>query len=148
MHEGRTVAANIRRMMYYLLATNTGEVLTMLAALIVGLPLPLTPVQILWINLATDTCMAIPLGLEPGSESNMRERPRTLKSSLFSRFMISRLIVVAVTMAAITLGFYVYFSGVHGHEYGRTIAFNALVVMQWASAFAARSDYTSAFIRL
>lgn len=148
MHEGRTVAANIRRMMYYLLATNAGEVLTMLSALVIGLPLPLSPVQILWVNLVTDTCMAIPLGLEPGSKSNMLEKPRSLKSSLLSRFMTSRLIVVAITMAATTLGCYIFFSNKFDHEYGRTIAFNALVVMQWASAFTARSDYTSLLARL
>lgn len=148
MHEGRTVAANVRRMMYYLLATNAGEVLTAITALIVGWPLPLAPVQILWVNLATDTSMVIPLGLEPGRKANMDERPRSLKSPLLSKFMVSRLIVVAIAMAAVTLGTYWFYSNAHGHEYGRTIAFNALVVMQWASAFAARSDYSSVFARL
>lgn len=141
MHEGRTVAANIRRMMYYLLATNTGEVLTAITALLAGLPVPLAPVQILWVNLVTDSCLVIPLGLEPGREANMKERPRTLQSPILSRFMVSRLIIVAVAMAVVALSCYVFFSKAYGHEYGRTIAFNALVVMQWASAFAARSDY-------
>lgn len=148
MHEGRTVAANIRRMIYYLLATNAGEVLTAISALIAGLPLPLAPVQILWVNLATDTCMVIPLGLEPGRRANMDERPRSLKAPLLSSFMISRLIIVAITMATAAVGTYVFFSNMHGHEYGRTIAFNTLVVMQWASAFTARSDYSSLFARL
>lgn len=148
MHEGRTVAANIRRMMYYLLATNAGEVLTALTALILGWPLPISPVQILWINLVTDTSMAIPLGLEPGSRRNMNERPRSLKSSLLSTYMMSRLVIVAIIMAAVTLASYGYYSNLYGHEYGRTIAFNALVVMQWASAFTARSDYSSLLSRL
>ena len=63
--EGRTIVANIRRMLVYLLATNAGEVLVTLGALIIGLPLPLVAVQILWINLATDTFLVIPLGVEP-----------------------------------------------------------------------------------
>lgn len=148
MHEGRTVAANVRRMIYYLLATNAGEVLTAVSALIAGLPLPLSPVQILWVNLATDTCMVIPIGLEPGRKMNMREYPRSLKSPLLSKFIISRLIIVAIAMAVVALGTYAFFNNKYGHEYGRTIAFNALVVMQWASAFAARSDYQSVFARL
>ncbi len=148
MHEGRTVAANIRRMIYYLLATNAGEVLTAISALVAGLPLPLSPVQILWVNLATDTCMVIPIGLEPGRKMNMLEQPRSLKSPLLSRTIISRLIIVAIAMAVVALGTYVFFSNRYDHEYGRTIAFNALVVMQWASAFAARSDYQSVIARL
>src|SRR5690606_33363801 len=117
----RTVAANVRRMMYYLLATNAGEVLTMLAALVAGLPLPLSPVQILWVNLVTDTSMVIPIGLEPARKNNMREHPRSLKSPLLSRAIVSRLITIAVVMAAIALGTYVFFSNKYGHEYGRTI---------------------------
>lgn len=148
MYEGRTVAANIRRMLYYLLATNAGEVLTAVSALVGGWPVPLAPVQILWVNLATDTCMVIPLGLEPGKAANMYERPRSLKSSILSRFMVSRIILVAIVMASIALGLFIAFSNLYDHAYGRTIAFNALVVMQWASAFTARSDYESTFSRL
>lgn len=148
MHEGRTVAANVRRMIYYLLATNAGEVLTAVAALVAGLPLPLSPVQILWVNLVTDTSMVIPIGLEPSRKINMQERPRSLKSTLLSKAMVSRLIIVAIAMAVVALSSYVFFSNKYGHDYGRTIAFNVLVVMQWASAFAARSDYQSVFARL
>src|SRR5690606_18811703 len=130
------------------LATNAGEVLTAISALIAGLPVPLAPVQILWVNLVTDTCLVIPLGLEPGKASSMQERPRSLKSSILSMFMVSRLIIVAIAMAIVALGTYIFFSNKFDHAYGRTIAFNALVVMQWASAFAARSDYRPSFSRI
>ena len=63
MREGRTIIANIRRMLFYLLSTNTGELITMLGALLIGIKTPLEPVQILWVNLVTDTSMVIPLGL-------------------------------------------------------------------------------------
>src|SRR5690606_31600905 len=63
--EGRKTYNNIRRMLFYLLATTLGEVLTMIAALLIGLPLPVTAVMILWVNLVTDTALVIPLGLEP-----------------------------------------------------------------------------------
>lgn len=148
MHEGRTIFANIRRMLFYLLSTNAGEVLTMLGALAIGMPLPIVPVQILWINLVTDTSMVIPLGLEPGEKSNMKNKPKRLNEPILSKFIISRMILVALSMAAITLTLYGIFSTQYDHEYGRTIAFSALVVMQWSNAFNARSDYESLFRRL
>lgn len=148
MYEGRTIASNIRRMLYYLLSTNAGEVLTALAALLSGWPVPLAPVQILWVNLVTDTSMVIPLGLEPGKSAKMSEKPRSPRAPVLSKFMVSRIVLVAVVMAIMAFGSFVIFSLRFDNEYGRTIAFNVLVVMQWASAFAARSDYESTFSRL
>lgn len=148
MHEGRTIFANIRRMLFYLLSTSAGEVLTMIGALAIGMPLPIVPVQILWINLVTDTAMVIPLGLEPGEKSNMKNKPKRINDPILSRFIISRMILIALSMAVLTLTLYAIFSAQFGHEYGRTIAFSALVVMQWSNAFNARSDYESLFRRL
>lgn len=148
MREGRTIFANIRRMLYYLLATNTGEVLTMIGALALGIPLPLLPVQILWVNLVTDTAMVIPLGLEKGEKSALLQKPLDPKAPILSKFMVSRMVLFALTMTTVTLAMYLLFSNWYGHEYGRTIAFSALVVMQWASAFSARSDNESLFKRL
>jgi len=145
MREGRTIFANVRRMLYYLLSTNTGEVLTTLGALIIGLPVPLVPVQILWINLVTDTSMVIPLGLEPGEKANMTAKPKHPDAPILSKFMVSRMILIAITMAVLTLVTYALFSDSHDQEYARTIAFNTLVVMQWSSAFCARSDSESLF---
>lgn len=148
MREGRTIFANVRRMLFYLLSSNTGEVLTMIGALIINVPLPLVPVQILWINLVTDTSMVIPLGLEPGEKSNMDQKPHHPNAPILGKFMISRMALIAVTMATLTLGLYITYSTQYGHDYGNTIAFSALVVMQWASAFAVRSDHESVFSRL
>ena len=148
MHEGRTVTGNIRRMLYYLLATNAGEALTAIGALVAGMPVPLAPVQILWVNLVTDTCMVIPLGLEPGKARNMYERPRRVDAPILSKFMVSRLAFVAILMASVGLGIFSFFSMRYGYDYARTIAFNAMVVMQWASAMTARSDYESLLSRL
>ncbi len=148
MHEGRVIFANIRRMLVYLLATNTGEALTMVGALIIGLPIPLLPVQILWINLVTDTSMVIPLGLEPGEKHNMKRKPRKPKAPILNWFMISRIILVALSMSGVALTLYSIFNHLYGPEYARTIVFCALVVMQWANAFNARSDYESLFKRI
>lgn len=148
MREGRTIISNIRRMLSYLLATNAGEALTMMGALIIGMPLPLVPVQILWINLVTDTSMVIPLGLEKGEKHSMKQAPAKPNAPILSRYLVGRMVLVAISMAATTLILYAIFSAQYGHEYGRTIAFCALVIMQWANAFNARSDYESVFKRL
>lgn len=141
IHEGRTIYANIKRMLVYLLSTNLGEVMVSLGALVVGLPIPLVPIQILWINLVTDSFLAIPLGLEPGEWRNMKKGPQAPGAPLFSRFMISRIAIISVTMASVVLIQYAYFYEIYGHQYARGIAFCSLVVMQWASALCARSDY-------
>jgi Ca2+-transporting ATPase len=148
MREGRTIFANIRRMLFYLLSTNAGEVITVLGALVIGMPPPLAPVQILWVNLVTDTSMVIPLGLEPGEKTAMQQKPKEPNAPILTPFMISRMIIVAISMAIITLVLYITYRTSHGLGYAQTIAFNALVVMQWASAFSARSDQESLWSRI
>ncbi len=148
MHEGRTIFSNIRRMLFYLLSTNAGEVMTAIASLVIGLPIPLVPVQILWVNLVTDTSMVIPLGLEPGEKNNMTKRPNRPDAPILGKFLISRMVLVALTMAALTVGLYAYYSFHFDNTYGRTIAFCSLVVMQWANAFNTRSDDESLLVRL
>lgn len=147
MREGRIIFANIKRMLFYLLSTNIGEVIVALGALIIGVPLPLAPIQILWINLVTDTTMVIPLGLEPGEKDTLKQRPVSPKAPILSKYMIVRIVIVALLMGVVTLGLYIYFSSTHSVAYGQTIAFLALVVMQWANAFNARSTYDSVFVR-
>jgi P-type Ca2+ transporter type 2C len=148
MREGRVIVSNIRRMLYYLLATNAGEALTMMGALVVGMPVPLLPVQILWVNLVTDSALVIPLGLEKGEKNVMRHPPKRPNSPILSRYIITRMAMVALSMAATTLTIYAIYTATDGPEYARTIAFCALVVMQWSNAINARSDYESLFSRL
>ncbi len=148
MREGRIVFANIRRMLFYLLSTNIGEVITSVGALAIGLPMPLQPAQILWINLVTDTTMVIPLGLEPGGKSAMRQKPVAPNAPILDKYMISRIVLVALSMAGIALGLYAYFMATRGEDYAHTIVFVALVAIQWANALNARSTYQSAFTRI
>lgn len=148
MREGRIIVSNIRRMLYYLLSTNAGEALTMMGALVVGMPVPLVPVQILWVNLVTDSALVIPLGLEKGESNVMKHPPKRPNSPIISRFIITRMIMVAFSMAAMMLVIYAIYSGQYDHNYANTIAFNALVVMQWSNAMNARSEYESIFKRL
>ena len=148
MREGRIIFSNIRRMLTYLLATNIGEVAITLGALIIGMPMPLAPIQILWINLVTDTTMVIPLGLEPGEKSVMKRKPINPKAPILGKYMISRIILMAVSMATLGLILYAIYSEQHDTAYGQTMVFVALVAVQWANAFNARSTYDSLFVRL
>ncbi len=148
INEGRTIFANIRRMIVYLFSTNIGEVLTAIGALVMGLPAPLLPIQILWVNLVTDSALVIPLGLEPGEKTNMLRPPRSPKAPVLSKFIVSRLVVMAIAMAATVLVMYVIFDKRYGAAYANTIAFSSLVVIQWSSALCVRSTYESIFKRI
>lgn len=139
--EGRQIYDNIRRMLFYLLATNLGEVMIALGALIIGLPLPLIAVQILWVNLVTDTCLVIPLGLEPADAHVINRPPRRANKAIIGRRSVVRLLLIATTMTAIGLTIFWFFLQNHPEAYARTIAFAVIVVMQWANAFNARSEW-------
>jgi Ca2+-transporting ATPase len=148
MHEGRIIDSNIRRMLFYLLSTNAGQIITLIIALVIGLPLPLVAVQILWINLVTDTLFVIPLGLEPGEKDIMKQPPRSPSSPILDRFTIARMLLVSSVMAVLSLMIFTYFDSLYSEEYARTMTFAALVVMQWANAFNARSERRSIFERI
>lgn len=142
--EGRKIFANIRRMLFYLLATSMGEMLTMIGALLLGFPLPITAIQVLWINLVTDTALVLPLGLEQAEDGTMQKPPRRPNEPLLNRILLSRLALVALTMAIVTLSIVGILKGQgQSTEYIQTVAFMALVVAQWTNAFNARSEYGS-----
>lgn len=145
---GRVIFDNIRRMITYMMTTTVGTVTTVTVALLIGIPLPLVAVQILWINLVTDTIFAIPLGLEPAEEDVMKRPPRGVKQPILERHMIARVILVGLTMAVITLGVYMYFLANHNVEYAQTMAFATMVVSQWANALNLRSEFVSFVKRL
>ena len=147
--EGRKIFDNIRRMLFYLMSTSLGEVLTMIGALSFGLPLPVTAIQILWINLVTDTAMVLPLGLEPEEDGHMKKPPRKPKEPLLNKLLLSRMVVVALTMATGTLIIVTILSN-QGQEIGyiQTVAFMSLISAQWINAFNARSELKSSFSRL
>ena len=142
--EGRVVFENIRKAIFFLLSTNAGEVLTVLVALLAGLPLPLIPVQILWMNLVTDSAPVIALGFEPGEREFLLRPPRHPKSEILSRILQLRILLVSVLMAAGTLLLFVaeLNSGIPTQE-ARTIAFTTLVFFQFFNAFNSRSENQS-----
>lgn len=147
--EGRIIYDNIRKMLFYLLATTLGEVLTIIGALLVGLPLPVTAIMILWVNLVTDTALVIPLGLEPPEAGHMNRPPRHPKAPILDRLILTRIVLVGLAMSTSILGVFAFLvhSG-YSHEYAQTIAFAMLVFAQWVNAFNARSEGQSLIKRL
>ena len=142
IRSGRTALANVRKMIVYLLGTSTGEVLTMITALALNMPLPVAAVQILWINLVTDGATVIPLGLSPAEPHQMTTPPRSPRAHLLDARQFSRLLVMGVVMAATVLVVYST-NAHHGHPYAQTLAFLGLIVAQWANALNANFEYKS-----
>lgn len=139
---GRTVLANIRKMVVYLLGTSGGEVLTMLIALVIGIPLPITAVMVLWVNLVTDGVSVIPLGLSPSESHQMQHPPKDPRAPLLDKVLLSRAILLAVVMAfTVLLIFNTNLS--KGHVYAQTTAFLSLIVIQWANAFNMNYEFKS-----
>ncbi|MBQ3431106.1 cation-transporting P-type ATPase [Candidatus Saccharibacteria bacterium] len=148
MKEGRVIIANIRRMLIYLLATNAGEVLIAIGALLASGIQILLPIQILWINMVTDTLMVIPIGLEPPERAFMSQKPEPKNAPILSKVLVSRMVVMSLTMAAISLAVYYISSTRFSHDESNTLAFTAMVVTQWANALCVRGTYESFLKRL
>ena len=148
IEEGRVVFENIRKVIFFLLSTNAGEVLTVLVALLAGMPLPLLPVQILWVNLVTDSAPVIGLGFEPGEREFLLRPPRNPKSQMLSRVLLLRIPLVATLMAIGTLGLFAYeLASGAGIVEARTVAFTTLVLFQFFNAANARSENQSVVSR-
>ena len=103
VEEGRVVFDNIRKFVFYLFSCNLGEILALLGAGLTGLPLPMTPLQILWLNLVTDTFPALALALEPADPTVMHRPPREPKTPLLSRGMLRLTVLYALLIAALTI---------------------------------------------
>ncbi|MBE0432981.1 HAD-IC family P-type ATPase [candidate division WOR-3 bacterium] len=145
IEEGRVIYSNLRRVVFFLLATNLGEIITLVSALIIGLDLPLTAVMILWINLVTDGACTIPVGIEPKHADVLKHPPRDPRAPILDHQMLLRMALLTPIMAAGTLGLFWYAQRNGGLEYARTVAFTAMAAFQWFQAFNARSNYHSIF---
>lgn len=147
--EGRKIFDNIRKMLFYLFSTSLGEILTFVGALVLGIPLPVTAIQILWVNLVTDTAMVLPLGLEPEEKNIMSRPPRRPKDKILSNAIIVRIALIAITMATVTLTIsIILLNRGESIKEVRTVAFMIIVVAQWTNALNARSEIQSLFSRI
>lgn len=140
--EGRNIYENIRKFIRYLLASNVGEILVMLFAMILALPLPLVPIQILWVNLVTDGLPAMALGVDKPEENVMKRKPRSPKEGVFARGLgwkvVSRgFLIGLVTLLAFMI---VYKNDPSKLQYAQTVAFATLVLAQLIHVFDCRSE--------
>lgn len=146
VEEGRGIYDNIRKFIRYLLSCNLGEVLTMFIATLVGLPLPLLPVQILWVNLVTDGLPAMALGVDPNNHDIMNRLPRNPRESVFSRGLSRKIIARGLQIGISTVSVFamVYFYKNNLAE-ARTMAFCTLVFSQMFHVFDCRSEVFTVF---
>jgi Ca2+-transporting ATPase len=146
VEEGRTIFSNIRKFVFFLLSCNVGEVLIVFAAMVAGLPLPLRPIHLLWLNLVTDSLPALALGMEPAERDVMSRPPRNPAESIINRPMIADIAVQATIEAFVTLTALVWAWRATGDlAFSQTMAFATLVTAELIRAHTSRSDrYTIA----
>jgi Ca2+-transporting ATPase len=137
--QGRVIYSNIRKFVFYLLSCNGAEILTILTAIMIGQPSPLTAIQLLWLNLVTDGAPALALGLEKGDPDIMDNPPRPVSEAIINREMWSRIGIQTVAIAAVTLT--AYFIGLRFFpEAATTMAFATISFSELLRAFTSRSD--------
>lgn len=144
VREGRGIYDNIRKAVHFLLSSNIGEILTIFVAMLLGWVAPLLPIQLLWVNLVTDSLPAIALGMEPAEENIMERPPRKNTDSLFGdglggRILLEGVMIGVLALLAFGIG-HVYFDQENGYAVGRTMAFAVLSLSQLVHAFNMRGE--------
>ena len=144
--EGRTVQDNIGKVVAWTLPTNGGEALIIIAAILLGFVLPMTPVQILWVNLLTAVTLGLVLAFEPAEPGVMQRRPRRADARLLSRFLVWRIVFVTALFTAICLATFFWALG-QGRdlETARTMVVNMLVALEISYLFSVRYLHRTSF---
>lgn len=142
--EGRNIYENIRKFIRYMLASNVGEILVMLFAMILGMPLPLVAIQILWINLVTDGLPAMALGMDPPEGDVMKRKPRNPNEGVFARGLSWKIVSRGFMIGAVTLLAFSQTLSLHPDDLIRaqTVAFTTLIMAQLIHVFDCRSEYS------
>ena len=143
VEQGRVIYSNIRKFVYYLLSCNLAEIAIIFIATLMGLPSPLTAIQLLWLNLITDGAPALALGVEKGDPDIMDRSPRPPKEPIINRTMQIGIVVQTIAITAITLTAYLIGLNLFSehHETAMSMAFVALSFSELLRAFTARSEY-------
>jgi Ca2+-transporting ATPase len=132
---------NIRKFVKYAMSGNIGEVFVMIIGVLFGMPLPLLPLQILWVNLVTDGLPGLALAAEPSENGTMQRRPLPPEEPIFNRRMLSDLIWIGVLICIASLGTgFLVSDPVARTDHWRTIVFTVLTLTQMANVFACRSE--------
>ncbi|KRV68091.1 cation-transporting P-type ATPase [Pseudomonas citronellolis] len=148
VREGRAVYDNLKKFILFMLPTNGGEALVVIAALFLGLGLPLTPAQVLWINMVTSSTLGLALAFEPAERDIMRRRPRPPGNALLSGFFVWRVLMVALLMMLGAFGLFLWeLQRGTGIESARTMAVNAVVIGEMFYLINSRSIFGSVLNR-
>jgi len=148
VEEGRGVFDNIKKYLMYLLSSNIGEIGLMTGATLLGLPLPLTAVQILYVNLATDGLPALALAVDPAEKDLMKRKPRNPRTGIFTRPIVSLMVAGGLWSTLLNLGVFVWaLNSGRSLEEAMTMTFVSLVLIQFFKAYNFRSDRHSVLNR-
>ncbi len=150
VEEGRVIYANIRKFVFFLVSCNVGEILIIFLSMLAGLPLPLLPIHLLWLNLVTDGAPALALGLEEGEPDIMKRKPRPAREPIITRELWTLIAVQAALETLATLGAFLIALNATGAAWGawmpgqiitaQTVAFTTLVTAELLRAYTARSE--------
>jgi P-type Ca2+ transporter type 2C len=145
VEEGRGIFGNIKKYLMYLLSSNIGEIGLMAGATLLGLPLPLSAVQLLYVNLATDGLPALALAVDPPESDLMRRPPRSPRTGIFTRPVVALMVIGGLWSTLVNLGLFAWArSSGRGLEEAMTMTFVSLVLIQFFKAYNFRSDRRSA----
>ena len=148
VEEGRGIFSNIKKYLMYLLSSNIGEIGLMAGATLAGLPLPLSAVQILYVNLATDGLPALALAVDPPEEDLMRRPPRDPRTGIFTRPVVMLMLVGGLWSAVVNLGLFIWaLNSGRSVQEAMTMTFVSLVLIQFFKAYNFRSDRHSVLRR-
>jgi len=144
VREGRRIFDNIRKFVRFVMGGNVGEMLTLLGATLLGLPIPLLPTQILWVNLVTDGLPGLALAAERAEPDVMRRPPRPPQESIFAHGLWQHILWVGALIGGVCIGVQAW-GLAHGIEHWRSMVFTVLTMSQMAHVLAVRSERTSLF---
>lgn len=140
IEEGRSIYDNIKKFVAYLLSCNLGEVFVIFFASILGWPLPLAAIQILWVNLVTDGFPALALGMDPPSANAMSRKPRPPKTEILSKNLIYKVLLLSIMVLSGTLFLFNRYLS-EGIMVAQTVAFTSLVLIEMGAVFIIRYTY-------
>ncbi|SKA77367.1 Ca2+-transporting ATPase [Caloramator quimbayensis] len=153
VEEGRIIYSNIRKFVFFLLSCNVGEILIVFLSMLFGYPTPLVPIQLLWLNLVTDSFPALALGTEKGEPDIMDLKPRNAKEPILDKSMITGIAVQSIALVVAVLGAYFiglnrypdYLTNVEHLSFARTYAFATLITAELIRSYSSRSERFTIF---
>ena len=138
--QGRNIYDNIRKAIHFLISTNIGEIVTIFMGLLLGMKSPLLAIQLLWVNLVTDSLPAIAIGLEPPEKDIMNRKPINSKKSLFADGLWNKIIVEGIMLGMLTLVAFSIGNKFYGINVGRTMAFISIGILELIHSFNIKSE--------